>query len=68
MNVSIQLDCEQISRLVFADLEQTRDCFMQDLESDCACVFDMNEAYDKAQIIKHIEALDLILDWYREPA
>ena len=67
MTVLIQLEHEQIDHLVFSDLQDTRDCFMCDLENDCPSVFDMNPVYDKSIILKHIEALDLILDWYRQP-
>ena len=67
MTVLIQLEHEQIDHLVFSDLQDTRDCFMRDLENDCPSVFDMNPVYDKSIILKHIEALDLILDWYRQP-
>ena len=68
MNVSIQLDHEQISRLVYDDLMQTRECFLEDLESDSPNVFSTNPTYDKILIMEHIEALDLILDWYRDPS
>jgi hypothetical protein len=28
----------------------------------------MNEVYDKMQIQKHIDAIDVILEWYRDPS
>lgn len=68
MNVSIQLDCEQISRLVYADLLETRDQFLEDMERDNPAIFSCNEIYDKMLIQKHIDALDLILEWYRDPS
>jgi hypothetical protein len=67
MNVAIQLDCEQVSRLIYDDLLQTREQFLEDLEKACPSVFSMNDVYDKALIVKHIEALDLLLEWYRDP-
>lgn len=67
MNVSIQLDCEQVSRMVFNDLLKTRGMFLEDMESDNPCVFSCNEVYDKMLIQKHIDALDIILEWYRDP-
>lgn len=67
MNVSIQLDCEQVSRMVFNDLLKTRGMFLEDMESDNPCVFSCNEVYDKILIQKHIDALDIILEWYRDP-
>lgn len=68
MNISIELDGEQISNIVFADLQETREQFLEDLEGGHIGIFSCNEAYDKALIIKHIEALDLILEWYRDPS
>ena len=68
MNISIELDCEHISNIVFADLQETREQFLEDLEGGHIGIFSCNEAYDKALIVKHIEALDLILEWYRDPS
>lgn len=68
MQVSIDLDLDQISRLVYNELLETRDCFLQDMEADGPAVFSMNEVYDKMQIQKHIDALDVILEWYRDPS
>lgn len=65
--MQIDIDFEQVGRLVYADLEDTRNSFMNDLEKDYTGVFDINPVYDKAIILEHIRALDLILDWYREP-
>lgn len=67
MQVSIKLDPEQISRMVYDDLLLTRECFMDDMESDGPSVFSCNEVYDKILIQKHIDALDVILEWYRQP-
>lgn len=67
MNVSIQLDPEQISRMVYQDLLETRQYFLEDMEADGPAVFSMNEVYDKMLIQKHIDALDVLLEWYRDP-
>lgn len=67
MQVVIELDCEQLSRLVFNDLQETLLAFLEDMEADSPAIFSCNEIYDKMLIQKHIEALELILDWYREP-
>ena len=67
MTVSIQLDCEQVSRLVYNDLLQCRDQFLEDLRMDCPAIFSRNSEHDKILITKHIEALDLLLEWYRDP-
>lgn len=63
----IQLDCEQLSNMVFAELKQTRNQFLEDMESDRPAIFSMNEIYDKIVIQKHIDAIDLLLEWYRVP-
>lgn len=68
MRIEIDLDIEDVSRLVYKDLLETRQCFIDDMESDSPCVFSMNEIYDKMLIQKHIEALDVILEWYRDPS
>lgn len=67
MNVSIQLDGEQVSHLVYRELLDTRECLLEDMERDSPCIFSMNEVYDKMLIQKHIDALDLIIEWYRDP-
>jgi hypothetical protein len=68
MQVSIQLDHEQISALVYQDLCDAREQFIEDMECDSPNIFSANEIYDKILIQKHIEALDLILEWYRDPS
>lgn len=68
MNVSIQLDLEQVSRMVYHELLETREAFLEDMEADAACIFSCNEVYDKMLIQKHIDALDVILEWYRDPS
>lgn len=67
MNVSIQLDCEQISRMVYAELVEAREAFIEDMESERPAIFSFNEVYDKILIQKHIDALDVIIDWYKHP-
>jgi hypothetical protein len=68
MNVSIQLDATQISNLVYAELIETRDQFLEDMECERPGIFSMNEVYDKMQIQKHIDAIDVLLEWYRDPS
>jgi hypothetical protein len=68
MQVAIQLDCEQISRLVYQDLLETRDQFIEDMESDRPSIFSRNEVTDKIVIQKHLDALDIILGWYQDPS
>ncbi len=68
MQVAIDLDIEQVSRMVYAELLETRECFLEDLENGSVSVFSHYDAYDKALILEHIRALDLILEWYRDPS
>jgi hypothetical protein len=63
----IEINHDQISSMVFHELQMTLDQFREDMEIDNPQVFSLNEVADKLQIQKHIEALELILDWYREP-
>ena len=67
MKVAVELDGDQIAKLVYDDLLFTRQCFIDDMETDGSAVFSMNEVYDKMLIQKHIDALDVILEWYRNP-
>ena len=62
----VQLDSEQVTRLVFHDLKNTLDYFHEYMEEDNPSVFSMNEITDKIQIQKHIEAIKLILEWYAD--
>jgi len=68
MKLSVELNMEEVSRLVFSELRDTRQCFLDDLESDNPSVFSTNPTYDKILIMKHIEALDLLLEWYHDPS
>lgn len=68
MQVAIQLDHDQINRMVYDDLLMTRDQFLEDMECDRPSIFSRNEIYDKMLIQKHIDALDLILEWYKDPS
>lgn len=68
MKLSVELTSEEVSRLVYSELLETRECFLEDLESENPSVFSTTPAYDKILIMKHIEALDLLLEWYRDPS
>lgn len=57
-----------VYRLVYNELLKTRNYFLRDMEADSPAIFSMNEVYDKMQIQRHIEALDVILEWYRDPS
>lgn len=68
MKLSVELTSEEVSRLVYSELLETRECFLEDLESENPSVFSTTPAYDRILIMKHIEALDLLLEWYRDPS
>jgi len=67
MQMVIELDTHQICRIVCADLLDCRQSFLESMEEDTPAVFSHNEVYDKMQIQKHIDAIDILLEWYREP-
>lgn len=66
MQININIHSEEVSRIVHKDLLYTRSVFLEDMEKDNP-IFSMNETEDKILILEHIRALDLILDWYRQP-
>ena len=68
MQMIVELDIEQVSKLVYADLLETREAFLEDLDNGSTSVFSTTDVYDRILIEKHIEALDLILEWYRDPS
>jgi hypothetical protein len=64
----VKLSYEQIDMITYESLKETRDNFLVDLGSDNPNVFVWGDPEeDKKEIQKHIDALDLILDWYRVP-
>lgn len=67
MKVAVELESDQISRLVYDNLELTLQCFLEDLESESPNIFSCSPLYDKMLIQAHIDALELILEWYRDP-
>lgn len=67
MAFSIDLDYEQVDRIVWKQLEETRDSLIKDLgASNHIFVWGDPEA-DDIEIQKHIDALNLIIEWYRIP-
>lgn len=65
MNVNIKLDDDQLVALVKHDLEQSLGCFLDAMEQSHPNIFSTNEVADKIMIMKHIEALQTVLDWYK---
>lgn len=72
MSYTIELDYEMVDKIVFAQLQETRDMFAKDLEeikngtSRNIFVWGDDEV-DVIEIQKHIDALNLLIEWYRIP-
>jgi hypothetical protein len=69
---TIDLDYEMVDKIVFKQLQESRDSFAQDLASIKNGVprnifFWGNDEEDAAEIQKHIDALDIVLEWFRIP-
>ena len=64
---TIDLEYEAVDNIVYNALNETQDNFKKSLGArDNIFVVNDQEA-DDIEIQKHIDALDLILDWYRVP-
>jgi len=64
---TVELSYEQLDRIVWKSLEETRDSLAQDLgANNSVFVFGDSEA-DDIEIQKAIDAFDLVIDWYRIP-
>ena len=61
----IQIDLDQVSEIVYRDLVSTRESFRDDLLDTNTCIFSTTDLYDKILLQKHIEALDLLIEWYK---
>ena len=61
----IQIDLDQVSEIVYRDLVSARESFRDDLLDINACIFSTTDLYDKILLQKHIEALDLLIEWYK---
>ena len=64
MEFRVQIDYEDVVKILVDELTQQREEFMEDLERDSTSIFSTNDVYDKALILKHIEAIDILLSWY----
>lgn len=60
----IKLDGDTVSRIVLQELLDTRDHFQESLAEENPNIFSLEEVYDKILIQKHIEALNLLIEWY----
>ena len=64
---NIELSYEQTDMIVWKTLEETRDSFARDLGAHNHVFVYGDPVADDAEIQKYIDALDLLIDWYRTP-
>ena len=65
MNVSIELDQDQLGAIIVSDLEDTVFYFEEALLQPQPNIFSVDAVTDKIMIMKHIDAFKLVLDWYK---
>ena len=67
MGLKIEVDYEVADRIVVAQLCESRDSLLRDLGNNHH-IFVWGDRYaDDIEIQKHIDALDLLLQWYATP-
>lgn len=69
---TIDLNYELVDKIIFKQLQESRNSFAEDLASIKNNIprnifFWNNDDADVAEIQKHIDALDVLLEWYRIP-
>ncbi len=72
MNFTIKLDYEMVDKIVLKELQDTRGCFLEDLDSikngNSRNIFVFgDDAADVIEIQKHIDALDILIEHYWIP-
>ena len=66
-NYTVELDIEQIDRIVADDLIRCRQTFADDLGAGNNIFVWGDSAADDIEIQKHIDAFDVVLSWYCTP-
>jgi len=66
-NYTVELDIEQIDRIVADDLIRCRQTFVNDLSAGNNIFVWGDSASDDIEIQKHIDAFDVVLSWYCTP-
>jgi hypothetical protein len=69
---TIDFNYEMVDKIVFKQLQDSREAFASDLEmikggSPRNIFVYGNDEEDAAEIQKHIDALDVLLEWFRIP-
>ena len=67
MKFSVDLEYEQIDRIVWKQLEATRDSLLNDLGANNNVFVWGDQEADDIEIQKNIDALNLVIEWYRIP-
>jgi hypothetical protein len=64
---TVELDYETVDDIIYKALSETQNNFKNSLGARNNTFFVNDQEADDIEIQKHIDALDLILDWYRVP-
>lgn len=64
---TIELTYHQLDTIVFKTLEKTRDNLFSDLGANNDVFVWGDPEADNIEIQKYLDALDLLIDWYRIP-
>ena len=62
--ITIEVNDEQLTELVVADLQQSLQGLRQELEEGRGGIWSYDLKEDRKMIKKHIEALKLVIDYY----
>ena len=67
MGLKIEVDNEMADRILVSQLRETRDSFMKDLGNNSNVFVWGDQEADDLEIQKHLDAVDLLLQWYATP-
>jgi prolyl-tRNA editing enzyme YbaK/EbsC (Cys-tRNA(Pro) deacylase) len=70
VNYSIELDCDQVAKIVLEDLVNVRQCLKDDYQrradGHTLAIFEHDREADLKEIKKHIKSFDRVLKYYGE--
>jgi len=67
MGLKIEVDYEMAGRILVTELRESRDIFMSDIGNSSNVFVWGDQEADDLEIQKHIDAIDLLLQWYATP-
>ena len=67
MGLKIEVDYEMADRILVSQLRETRDSLMKDLGNNSNVFVWGDQEADDLEIQKHLDAVDLLLQWYATP-